>query len=126
MENSAQIQRLTEQELYRILRETFPAQNDFHRTDYCEELQELKDFDITTSEQLKETLDRHKIVVLKYDSDPLDEFHEQHYKSEYGEAFVDERIKGGFWFAYPALLRIAMELEFGDRYREYAKRRDGV
>ncbi|GAA4316871.1 hypothetical protein [Flaviaesturariibacter amylovorans] len=126
MANSAQGQRLTEQGLYRILKETFPAQNDFHNTDYCEELQELSDFGITSPEQLKGILDRHSPAVLEYDSDPLGDFHEQHYKSEYGEAFVNERVKGGFWFAYPALLRIALELEFGDRYREYANRRDGV
>ncbi|RYZ56447.1 MAG: hypothetical protein EOP49_00365 [Sphingobacteriales bacterium] len=117
---------LNEVTLYQTLKEAFPSQNDFYETDYHEELQELNDFGIATVGQLKSFLAKHRLTVLAIDADPLDEFHEQHYKNEYGDALVDERIKGGYWFAFPALLRIAMELEFGDAYRQYSKKRDGV
>ncbi len=46
--------------------------------------------------------------------------------SEYIEEFVAKRLREGFWFSYPALLRIALELEYGKSYEEYADKRDGI
>jgi len=36
------------------------------------------------------------------------------------------RLRKGFWFLYEALLRIALELEFGETYKDYAEKRDGI
>jgi hypothetical protein len=35
-------------------------------------------------------------------------------------------VEHGYWFAYPALLRIALELEFGETYQAYANARDDI
>jgi hypothetical protein len=45
---------------------------------------------------------------------------------ESGEEFVARRMREGFWFSYPALLRIALELEFGKAYEEHAEKRDRI
>jgi hypothetical protein len=46
------------------------------------------------------------------------------YADEFGKEFVANRLRDGFWFSYPALLRIALELEYGKSYEQYADRRD--
>lgn len=117
---------LTTKEIYDILRQTLPLQNDFASCDYTEELQELLDFGVTSKLMFLDLIVKHRQELLSIDEDPLDDFHVQYYKSEYGEAYVNERIKNKFWFAYPALIRITLELEFGEKYKSYADKRDNI
>jgi hypothetical protein len=53
-------------------------------------------------------------------------FHIKYYIEEFGEDYVNERIKNKFWFSFSALLRITLELEFGEKYIEYSIKRDGL
>ena len=115
---------LTAEEIYEVLCLTLPAQNDFFVSDYYEELNELYEFGILTKDQLLDLVNKHRERVLAIDSEPLDEFHINQYRSEYGDKFVEERIVNGYWFAFPALLRVILELEFGSSYIEFSKRRD--
>jgi len=117
---------LTTKDIYDVLRQTLPHQNDFVSCDYAEELQELLDFGVTSKLMFLDLIVKRRQEVLAIDEDPLDDFHVQHYKSEYGEEYVDERIKNKFWFAYPALIRITLELEFGEKYKSYANKRDNI
>ena len=117
---------LTATDVYEVLCLTLPKQNDFFKSDYSEELQELLEFGVTTRLNLLDLVAKHKETVLSIDKEPLDDFHIQTYKKEYGKGYVKERIDREFWFAYPALLRIILELEFGDRYKTFADARDGV
>ncbi|TJZ51815.1 hypothetical protein FAZ15_19910 [Sphingobacterium olei] len=117
---------LTEKDIYEVLRQTLPRQNDFASCDYTEELQELLDFGVTSKLMFLDLIVRHRQEVLAIDEDPLDDFHVQYYKSEYGEEYIDERIKDKFWFAYPALIRITLELEFGEKYKSYSNKRDNI
>ena len=103
-----------------------PEQNDFFKTDYAEELQELLDFGINNYTILSNLIVKHRIEVLRIDESELDEFHIKYYSEEFGKSYVEKRVKNKFWFAYPALLRIIMELEFGEKYKLYADKRDGV
>jgi len=117
---------LTETELYAILSETLPKQNDFGESDYSEELQELFDFGIETREQLLELIAKHREEVLAIDSEDMDEFQTKWFVDLYGAEYVNHRVENKFWYAYAGLLRIILELEFEDDYREYAEERDGV
>lgn len=117
---------LTTKEIYDVLCQTLPQQNDFASCDYAEELQELLDFGVTNKLIFWDLVVKHRQELLSIDEDPLDDFHIQHYKSEYGEEYIDNRIKNKFWFAYPALIRITLELEFGEKYRAYANKRDNI
>lgn len=116
--------KLNSSSLYRILRQTFPLQNDCYRSDYKSELAELIHFKIKTEKDLKELLKKHKKQILLIDSEPLDENERIYFLAEYGEEFVAERAEKGFWFAFPALLRLALELEFEDDYHKFAAARD--
>jgi hypothetical protein len=112
--------------LYQILKVWLPEQNDFYETDYKEEFEELKTFGVTTTSELNRLFDKHIKEVLEIDSGPLDEEHIKWYSDEYGDAYVQERVKNNYWFAYPALLRIMLELEFGEAYKTFSEKRDGV
>lgn len=108
------------------LKRFFPAQNDDFDCDYAEELKELNDFGIRTEVQLIALLEKWTPRVMEIDRSPMDEFHTRLYAEEYGAEWVADRFKKDFWFSFPALLRIALELEFGDAYKAYAERRDRI
>ena len=117
---------LTERELYSIMCELFPEQNDFGENDYHEELQELFDFGIETSEQLVAIISEHIEETLMIDAADMDEFEIKYFINDFGEEYVRHRIENKYWYAYAGLLRIILELEFEDDYREYAAQRDGI
>ena len=120
------MEKLNQNDIYSVLSQTLPKQNDFFETDYSEELQELLDFGIDTKISLENLIIKHKGSRLEIDSDELDESEINSYKEEFGEEFVNERIKNKFWFSYAALLRLALELEFDEKYIEYSIKRDGL
>lgn len=117
---------LTSEELYSVLRYIFPTQNDFYETDYKEELDELFLFGINTKFLLKDFLNRHFEEIMRIDSEDLDEFHVKCYILEFGKDYVTEKIENKYWFAFPALLRIGLELEFGEKYISYSNKRDEI
>src|SRR5437867_2619225 len=117
---------LTPEGVHRTLKRFFPAKNDDFESDYAEEFAELHDFGITTEEQLLDVLQRRAAEVMEIDRSPMDDEQIALCSDDLGKEFVTHRLREGFWFSYPALLRIALELEFGDAYQEYANRRDKI
>jgi hypothetical protein len=119
-------QELDEHTVYSVLQSILPEQNDDDHSDYQEELQELRDFNIHTCDDLRRVLLKHRERLLEIDREPLDAEHIRWYSEDLGEEFVNKAVEHGDWFAYPALLRIALELEFGEAYQAYANARDGI
>ena len=117
---------LTPEAVHKALRRFFPAKNDDFPSDYGEELAELRAFGIASEEQLDELLHRRAEAVLEIDRSPMSESDIRMHSEDSGEEFVAKRLREGFWFSYPALLRIVLELEFGKAYEEYSHRRDGI
>jgi hypothetical protein len=117
---------LTPEAVHRILKQFFPAKNDDFVCDYVDELAELRQFGIATEEQLDALLDERADAVTEIDRSPMSESDIQMHSEASGEEFVAKRLREGFWFSYPALLRIALELEFGKSYEEYSERRDRI
>ncbi len=115
---------LVEDTVYRVLTEMFPKRNDFAESDYSEELAELHHFGIKSEEDFRQLLVKHRAKILEIDASPMDNWHEEYYQREYPDQPVRERIDQGFWFAFPALLRLALELEFGEQYEKFANKRD--
>jgi len=112
--------------LYGLLKELLPEKNDYYKTDYEEELKELYDFNIHSVRDFKNFIKKHIKRLLEIDAEPLDEKHIRWYSGEYGKEDVEEKIRNQYWFAYPGLLRIALELEFGEEYERYSDKRDGI
>ena len=109
-----------------VLKSSFPKQNDYGDSDYIEELDELLRFGIKTKDQLENLITSHKNKVLEIDSESLDEQHIEWYRDDEDIENLDDKIKNQYWFALPGLLRISLELEFGDEYRKFADERDGI
>jgi hypothetical protein len=117
---------LTPKLVHEILKRFFPAKNDNFECDYVEELRELDDFGIATEEQLVELLQKRVEEVMEIDRSPMTDFDIRMHAEADGEESVAKRLREGFWFSFPGLLRITLELEFGKSYEEYAYKRDGV
>ncbi len=115
---------LTPEVVHRTLKRFFPAKNDDYPSNYVEELAELRAFGIATEEQLEELLHRKADEVMEIDRSPMSESDIRMHSESSGEEFVAIRLRDGFWFSYPGLLRIALELEFGSSYEAYTERRD--
>jgi hypothetical protein len=117
---------LTPKSVHEVLKRFFPAKNDNFECDYVEELRELNDFGITTEKQLVGLLQKRVEEVMEIDQSPMTEFDIRMHSESEGAESVAKRLREGFWFSYPGLLRIALELEFGKSYEEYADKRDKV
>jgi len=117
---------LTERKLYAVLSDTFPKQNDFLEEHYAEELEELNHFGINTVEELEALLAKHFQKAMEIDAEEHEEEELGWYMDEYGKAYVQERVDGKFWFAYQGLLRIILELEFGEDYISFADEQEDL
>jgi hypothetical protein len=113
--------------LRKILQRIFPKRNDCASADDLEEvLGELKRFSISTKIQTRLFLKKYRSQLLSIDKGILDTMHQGLYREELGEKRYLDSIRRQYWFCYPALVRIALELEFGEKYRKYANERDGT
>ena len=117
---------LTPKLVHEILTRFFPEKNDDFECDYVEELQELNDFGITTEEQLVNLLQKRTEEVIEIDESPMTAYEIRMHAEFDDEESVAKRLRENYWFSDPGLLRIALELEFGKAYEEYAERRDGI
>ena len=117
---------LTPDLVHEVLKRFFPAKNDKFECAYSEEMQELHDFGIQTEEQLADLLQKRVDEVMEIDRSPMTEFDIRMHSKAEGAESVAKRLREGFWFSYPGLLRIALELEFGKAYEAYADKRDRV
>ncbi len=119
---------LDEALVYKNLRCLFPKVNDYAASDsgYSEELGELRYFGINTNKQLRLLLKKHRQQIITIDRSPIDAYHQKMYAEEMGAKNFNDHMRRQYWFAYPAFLRIALELEFGEKYELYANERDGI
>ncbi|WPH23489.1 hypothetical protein [Variovorax paradoxus] len=110
---------LTPALLQSLMRKIFPKKNGYGEASFEELLPELARFNIKTRGRFVALMTHHRKRLLRIDSEPLDAWHERYYRSELGDRFVSDALRRRYWFAYPALIRIALELEFGDKAVTY-------
>ena len=113
------IESLTPALLQSLMRKIFPKRNDYGEASFEELLPELARFNIKTRGQFVALMTHQRKRLLRIDGEPLDAWHERHYRSELGDQFVSDALRRQYWFAYPALIRIALELKFGERAVTY-------
>ncbi|SFR86655.1 hypothetical protein SAMN05216570_0125 [Dyella sp. OK004] len=53
-------------------------------------------------------------VLLSFDRAPLSEFERRLAINDYGADFVTDATRRQYWFAYPGLVRTAVEMHFGE------------
>lgn len=105
---------LTGEAIHRVMTTIFPKKNDFGDGSFDELVPELARFGIVSVGQFRSLMTRHRRALLGLDRSPLSAWERRHAISEYGEAFVSDALRRQYWFAYPALVRTAAEIEFGE------------
>ena len=113
--------------LQKIMHSLFPKRNDCSSlTDLEELVAELFHFSITTKLQVRLFLKKYRRQLLCIDKESLDPCHQRLYREELGDDVYLDAIRRQYWFCYPGLIRIALEIEFGDIYDTFANERDGI
>ena len=114
---------LDERSVARTLRTLLPRRNDYRETDYGELLGELNAFDIRNRRQLRRLILRNLRDTIQIDREPFDEFNARIVRAEIGDTEFLRLERRRIFFNLAGLVRVALELEFGGRYRAFAARR---
>ncbi|MCB0697359.1 MAG: hypothetical protein KDC07_08340, partial [Chitinophagaceae bacterium] len=88
---------ITTDDIYSVLSELLPKQNDYAPCNYKEEKRELIHFGIDTREKFYELIQRHREELLEEDADVLDETEIILLTAEYGKEFMADKIKNNYW-----------------------------
>ena len=109
------------------MRSLFPKKNDCaSEFDLAEVAEELKQFGIVSKKQLRLFLKKYRRWLLEIDKEPVDMRHQRLYREWLGDDEFLDAMRRQYWFCYPALIRNAMEIEFGEEYEKFANERDKI
>jgi len=118
--------KITMNDIFPVLKAHFPARNNYYPCSYKDEFEDLCHFEIDTVEKLTDLVVKHHDAVMAEDAQvDLDEATYDYFCDEMGKGVIDARIEAGYWYSFPALLRLSLQEEFGAIYLEYACDRDG-
>ena len=117
---------LTEVLLGNALRRLLPRRNEYGPINYPELITELKIFGITNLRQLRRLVLRHRREAIRIDREPFDAINARINRKELGDEMFIYLERRQMFFSWEALVRIILELHFGDKYREFADKRDGI
>ena len=113
--------------LYKVMCKLFPRKNDCaSKKDLEELLPELSAFGFNSKKDLRLFLKRNRKWLLKIDKEPMDLLHQKIYREDIGDKEFIDAIRRQYWFCYPALIRNALEKEFGEEYEKYSRKRDEI
>ena len=120
----AALRPLSVRDVQAVLASLLPRASNYRAANYEELLKELQLFGVATKAQLRSVVLRHRREALQIDRSPLDTGNLQAFREEWGAANVKERLRTGTWFTWEGLIRIILELNFGEAYRTFADERD--
>lgn len=110
---------LTGEAIHRVMSRVFPKKNDYGDASFDELVQELARFGIVSVGEFKRLMTKHRRAMLQLDRGRLLAWERQDATAEYGRTFVADAMRRQYWFAYPALVRNAVEFEFGEAATVY-------
>ena len=96
--------------LYRTMCRIFPRRNDYGEARFDDLIPELARFGITTVGAFRQLMTSKRRALMAMDHRRLASWERRHLGRIYGADFVADASRRQFWFAYPALVRIAAEL----------------
>ena len=105
---------LTGEAIHQLMSRLFPKRNDYGTTSFDELVPELARLGIVSAGEFKRLMTRHRRTLLRLDRSRLSAGELHNTISEYGKAFVTDAVRRQYWFAYPALVRTAVEIQFGE------------
>ena len=113
--------------LHKVMRSLFPKRNDCASRDDLEEVfQELKLFEIKNKKQVRLFLKKYRRWLITIDKEPMDATHQRIYREDLGDEEFYDCMRRQYWFCYPAFIRNAMEVEFGEKYDKFSSERDKI
>jgi hypothetical protein len=114
-------------DISKVAKETLPRRNGYRPINSAEILTELRYFGIGRIHQLRRLLQKHRKALVSYDRDSLtDRVYLAAMRDMHGDAEITSIIRFQRSFSWEALIRTALEMEFGARYDEFSRRRDGL
>lgn len=117
--SAARQRALTGERIHHHMSRLFPRRNDYGDASFDALVPELARFGIETGGEFIKLMKRHRRQLRAIDSERLTPWEIQHFAESFGEAFVKDAVRRCYWFAYPALVRVAMEMEFGEEAAVY-------
>ena len=99
----------------------FPRRNDYGDGSFKELVPELARFGITTLGKFRRLMLKRRKEILRIDRSRLSPAKEKQYAEWWGASFVADAVRRQYWFAYPGLVRVAAELEFGETAAVYVE-----
>ena len=100
--------------IHKVMGALFPKRNDYGSASFDELVPELSKFGIDKLAQFQRLMKKHRRELLEIDRDRLAPWEVKHFTESFGKEFISDALRRQYWFAYPALVRTAMEIEFGD------------
>ena len=100
--------------IHQVMRKLFPKRNDYGSTSFDDLVPELVKHGINTRGKFQNLMTHNRRILLRMDRDPLYLWERKLFAEEYGEGFIRDAERRQYWFAYPALIRVAVEMEFGE------------
>ena len=107
-------QPLSAELIHRVTARLFPKRSDYGVNSYEDIMQELAKFGILNRGGFTRLMKRHRRELIRIDRSRLAPWEIKHFSESFGEAFVKDALRRQYWFALPAMIRNAMELEFGE------------
>jgi hypothetical protein len=105
---------LTGDLIHKTMSNLFPRRNDYGDGSFEELVTELGALGITCVGDFKRLMTHHRRTLLSADRAPLSQFERQLAINDYGADFVSDATRRQYWFAYPGLVRTAVEMHFGE------------
>jgi hypothetical protein len=105
---------LTEKLIRKTMSGLFPRRNDYGDGSFEELVAELEALGINCVGDFKRLMTHHRRALLNVDRAPLSRFERKLAIKDHGADFVSDATRRHYWFAYPGLVRTAIEMHFGE------------
>jgi len=92
----------------------FPKRNDYGDGSFEELVTELRALGISSVGDFKRLMTHYRRALLRFDRAPLSHFERRLAIDDFGADFVADATRHQYWFAYPGLVRSAIEMHFGE------------
>lgn len=99
--------------IHAVMASIFSERNDFGDWSFDDLVPELAAHGITTVKHFRSFMTKHRKQLLAIDRDRFAEWEIRAHSESFGEEYVKDRVRRQYWFAYPGLVRIACEMEYG-------------
>ena len=97
------------------MRGLFSKRNDYGDPPDSALVTELAHWGIQSRGDFTLIMKRHRRTLVRIDRQRLTKWEVEFFSREFGESFVKDAVQRRYWYAYPALVRTALELQYGDR-----------